>query len=306
MSSMTSSMFDITIGTLIPARSAKTMIPQLNEKGFECYALDFNGTDPADMDFDRIAEELLPVLDGRHISAMGYYANPILHENDRRNLRALITNAKKLGCPVIGAFAGGNPEKSVPETIGEYKETWEPLAALAEECGVKVGFEGCGGGWHRGCTNIAFCEEAWELMFDALPSPALGLEWEPCHIMEGLGDPIPQLRTWAGRVVHLHGKDCTVAWDLVHRYGTKGPKPLTFNRTPGFGDSNWADIFTILIHAGFVGACDIEGYHDLVHYDDMEWTAQVTALEYLKRCRGGMEYYAGPTEYRGYQGTRKG
>ena len=34
-------MFDISIGTLIPGSSAVTMIPQLNEKGFECYQLDF-------------------------------------------------------------------------------------------------------------------------------------------------------------------------------------------------------------------------------------------------------------------------
>ena len=298
-------MFDITIGTLIPALSAATMIPQLNEKGFECYALDFNGTNPAAMDFDALAEQILPVLDGRRITAMGYYNNPILKQDARDNLTAMVMNAHKLGCSVIGAFAGGNPEKSVPETIPQFKETWEPLAALAEENGVKIGFEGCGGGWHRGSTNIAFCSDAWELMFDAVPSKALGLEWEPCHIMEGLGDPIMQLRHWADRVVHLHGKDCTIAWDVIKEYGMRGPHPVVFNRTPGFGDTNWADIFTILIHAGFVGACDIEGYHDLVHYDDMEWTAQVTSLEYLKRCRGGIEYFAGPTEYRGYQGKRK-
>ncbi|MBP3919726.1 MAG: sugar phosphate isomerase/epimerase [Clostridia bacterium] len=298
-------MFDITIGTLIPVNAAAAMIPQLNQKGFECYALDFNGTHPAQMDFSAIAEELASVLDGRSITAVGYYSNPILIEECRNDLRALIGNAPKLGCHVIGAFAGGNPEKSVPDTIPQFQKTWEPLASLAEEVGVKIGFEGCGGGWYRGSTNIAFCAEAWELMFDAVRSPALGLEWEPCHIMEGLGDPISQLRHWANKVVHIHGKDCTICWDVVREYGIRGPKPYVFNRTPGFGDNNWADIFTILLQAGYVGACDIEGYHDPVHFDDMEWTAQVTSLDYLKRCRGGMEYFAGPTEYRGYQGKRK-
>ena len=88
-------MFDITIGTLIPARSAATMIPQLNEKGFECYALDFNGTNPAEMDFDALAAEILPVLDGRRISAMGYYNNPILKQEALDNLTAMITNAHR-------------------------------------------------------------------------------------------------------------------------------------------------------------------------------------------------------------------
>ena len=35
-------MFDIKIGTLIPAESALTMIPQLNAVGFESYELNFN------------------------------------------------------------------------------------------------------------------------------------------------------------------------------------------------------------------------------------------------------------------------
>ena len=51
---------------------------------------------------------------------MGYYNNPILKQEARDNLTALIRNADKLGCSVIGAFAGGNPEKSVPETIPEF------------------------------------------------------------------------------------------------------------------------------------------------------------------------------------------
>lgn len=107
------------------------------------------------------------------------------------------------------------------------------------------------------------------------------------------------------KVVHVHGKDATVAYDVVREYGIRGIHEFAWNRTPGFGDTNWADIVTILIQNGFEGAIDIEGYHDPVHYDDMEWTAQVTALNYLKRCRGGIQYTCGPCEYRGYQGKRK-
>ncbi|MCQ2433500.1 MAG: sugar phosphate isomerase/epimerase [Clostridia bacterium] len=298
-------MFDIQIGTLIPAMQAEAIIPQLNKKGFECYALDFNAVRPSEIDFSALADGILHVLDGRTISCLGFYKNPIIREEDRAHLTALIENAGKFGCSVIGAFAGGNPEKSIPDTMPEFRAVWEPLAECAAEHGVKIGFEGCGGGWFGGSTNIAYCPDAWELMFDAVPSPALGLEWEPCHALEGLADPIMQLRHWAKRVVHLHGKDCTIAWDVVREYGIRGPHAYVWNRTPGFGDNNWSDIFTILLQNGFTGSCDIEGYHDPVHYDDMEWTAQVEALGYLKRCRGGTEYFPGPTEYRGYQGKRR-
>ena len=62
----------------------------------------------------------------------------------------------------------------------------------------------------------------------------------------------------------------------------------------GFGDSNWADIITILRMAGFVGSIDIEGYHDPVYRDVLEMTGQVHALNYLKGCRGGT-YVPNPT-----------
>lgn len=296
-------MFDISIGTMIPYDQAAKMIPQLNPFGFESYELDMNSSDPSKVDFEALAEALNLVLDGRKISAVGFYKNPILNETDRKNIGILIDNVQKLGCSVIGVFAGGNPEKTIPDTIPEYKNVWGPLAEKAGEKGVKIGFEGCGGGWYGGSHNIAFCEDAWNLMFDALPAASLGLEWEPAHACEQLCEPIQQLRRWAKRVVHLHGKDGTVAWDVIRQYGN-ATRQVTWDRTPSFGDTNWADIFTILIQAGFHGACDIEGYHDPVHYDDMEWTAQKTALDYLRRCRGGLEYIEGPNEYRGYQGTR--
>jgi len=298
-------MFDISIGTLIPYNAASEMIPLLNPKGFECYELDFNGSVPENVDFSAYGEEILPRLEGRKISAIGFYRNPILNESDRHGLEVLIRNAKTLGCDVIGAFAGANPEKTIPETIADFKRVGEPLAALAEENGVRIGFEGCGGGWYGGSWNIGYCPEAWELMFDAVNSQALGLEWEPTHAIEGLADPIAQLRRWAKKVVHVHGKDGTVAWDVIRESGINGPRPYVWNRTPGFGDTNWADIFTILLQSGFEGACDIEGYHDPVHYDDMEWSAQVASLEYLKNCRGGKVFFDAPGLYHGYQGKRK-
>ncbi len=298
-------MFDILIGTVIDADAAITAIPKLNAVGFESYELDFNGTNPAEFDFESYAKQVNAVLDGRKIAAIGYYKNPLMNENERKNIEILIKNAHLLGCNVIGTFAGGNPEKSVPETIPEFKAAWEPLARLAEENGVKIGFEACGCGWDKGCRNIGFCSDAWELMFEAVPSEALGLEWEPSHALTSLADPIIQLRKWAKKVVHIHGKDATIAWDVIKAHGIDSPERYDWDRTPGFGDTNWADVFTILLQNGFEGSCDIEGYHDPVHYDDMEWSAQLTALDYLKRCRGGVTYFAGPAECPGYQGKRK-
>ena len=128
---------------------------------------------------------------------------------------------------------------------------------------------------------------AWEMMFNEVPSDALGLQWEPCHQMVSLIDPLPQLRKWAHKVFHVHGKDATVAWDIIRTVGIRGGKPYVWHRTPGFGDTNWTDVISILRQGKFHGSIDIEGWHDPVYRDELEMTGQVHALNYLKQCRGG-------------------
>ena len=135
--------------------------------------------------------------------------------------------------------------------------------------------------------------DAWTMMFDAVPMDNLGLEWEPCHQMLNLIDPMTQLREWVSRIFHIHGKCCTIHWDIVHRHGIHAPKPFAFHRTPGFGDCNWTDIVSDLRAGGFKGSIDIEGWHDPVYRDALEMTGQVRSLQYLKACRGG-EYIRNP------------
>ena len=144
-----------------------------------------------------------------------------------------------------------------------------------------------GGDWRRATCNIGFNPDAWEMMFDAVPSDALGLEWEPAHQLIQLIDPIAQLRVWAGKVVHMHGKDTSVYWDAVRRKGIYAMKDFAPERTPGFGDTNWRDVFSILHENGYAGDVCIEGYHDPIYSREWEMTGQMHALRYLKFCRGG-------------------
>jgi sugar phosphate isomerase/epimerase len=56
---------------------------------------------------------------------------------------------------------------------------------------------------------------------------------------------------------------------------------------PGYGDTDWKKVCTILYGSGYTGAIDIEGWHDPFLRDNLEFTGQVAALKYLKDCRGG-------------------
>jgi sugar phosphate isomerase/epimerase len=88
------------------------------------------------------------------------------------------------------------------------------------------------------------------------------------------------------RVFHMHGKDATILWDVVRTHGIYGSKPFAFHRTPGFGDTDWKDVFSELRRGGFQGSIDIEGWHDPVYVGELEMTGQVYGLNYLKHCRG--------------------
>jgi sugar phosphate isomerase/epimerase len=177
------------------------------------------------------------------------------------------------------------------------------LADLAGEHGVRIAFENCdmGGTWERGDWNIAHNPAAWELMFETLPRDNIGLEWEPCHQMVSLIDPMPQIDEWIDKIFHVHGKDATIRWDRIHKYGVhnalptepapgdihRGVLPFAYHRTPGFGDSDWTEIISRLRQGGFEGSIDIEGWHDPVYVKELEMTGQVHALNHLKQCRGG-------------------
>lgn len=299
----------IRVGTLVGGGSSTAeYIRQILPYGFESFSITFWQSTEG-IDWKQMAKEVNEVLDGSDavVSSLGVFGNPLESgPNDKSTLRAweeAIDNAHLFGADIVGGFTGRMRGVPLHESMPRFREVWNTLGKRAGDKGVKIAFENCamGGTWKSGDWNIAHTPVCWEMMFHEVPLENLGLEWEPCHQMTYLIDPMPQLREWAPRIFHMHGKDATVQWDVVRRYGiyhsmapdialpgqaTPVP-PFSYHRMPGMGDSNWKDIITELRLVGFVGSIDIEGWHDPVYRGDLEMTGQVHALNYLKECRGG-------------------
>ena len=283
----------IRIGTLVSgAEHGAKYIRQILPHGFESFQITFwqtlHGTDLA-----RLAREVQEVLadSGAVVSCLGMFGNPLgerpVDAESREGWAKLIDAAHLFGCDLVAGFAGRVVDRPIEESIPRFAEVFGPLARRAADNGVRLAFENCemGGDWQRGDWNIAHGPDAWEMMFNAIPSENVGLEWEPCHQMVKLIDPMPQLRKWVGKIFHLHGKDATILWDVIREHGIHGNKQFAFHRTPGFGDSNWTDIISELRRGGFAGSIDIEGWHDPVYREELEMTGQVHGLNYLKHCR---------------------
>ena len=286
----------IRIGTMVGASTedAAARIAEIAHLGFESFEPFFwqttNGQDLAEL-----GKRCRDAIGDRDItiSTLGMFGNPLEDEPlDRDTLQGwkdCIDDAHHFGATCVAGFTGRIRGEPLTSSLPKYREVWSELGKRAADKGVKIAFENCAmeGNWQTGDWNIAHNPDAWELMFNETPDDNLGLEWEPCHQLVYLIDPLPQVRKWADRIFHVHGKDATVRWEVIREHGIFGKHDFVWMRTPGFGDSNWTDIISELRLAGYEGAIDIEGWHDPVYRDALEMTGQMHALRYLKRCRGG-------------------
>ena len=285
----------VRIGTIISGgASTGDLIGELLPLGFESFAISFWQT-MGGVDLKKLARQATEAVagSGAVLSCLSVFGNPLEKRPGDKLTRdawkKAIDAAESFGVDLVTGFAGRLIDKPIDASMKRFKEVFGPLVKRAADRGVRIAFENCdmGGTWSRGDWNIAHNPTAWEMMLNEVPADNLGLQWEPCHQMVSLIDPIPQLRKWVDRVFSVHGKDATINWDVIREYGIHGPKPFAYHRTPGFGDSNWADIITILRQGGFSGSIDIEGFHDPVYGGELEMTGQVRGLNYLKDCRGG-------------------
>ena len=286
--------FSIPIGTVIRPGADFAASFSSDRDGFQCYqlawALKHCGQVP------ELASQAVAVRDatggqGTFISALGVYGNPLREdaagEIARDGMRRAILAAGSYGTDVVGCFAGRVPGTPVPDSLPRFREVFGEFSRMAEGEGVRLAFENClqGGNWERGETNIGFHPAAWDLMFDAVPSAALGVECEPCHLRCQLIDPLPVLDHYAARIFHVHAKDGQLNPALLAASGTHGPEPPVRHRFPGLGDSDWSLIFRKLAAAGYAGVFDIEGGHDPIFRGDLEMEGQRNALAYLRECR---------------------
>ena len=280
------------VGLLVPC--AKEHIDFVEKHGFGSVQLLTWPKDPlnANMSDDEWKRACSDVRSrGIEISALGSYENvldPGKGEENAKYLERLLEKAALVGVGIVGTFAGRDPEKSVDDNIPLFKKVWTPLAKKAKDLGVKVAFENCPM-FHsfpfRG-VNIAFSPHAWEMMFDAVPSDALGLEYDPSHLICLLIDPVRVIHDYGEKIYHVHAKDAEVVRRKVERVGIMG-RGAVRHRSPGLGEAPWGRIISALVEAGYRGNLDIEGRHDPVFRDELEEQGLLIAKRHLEMYLGG-------------------
>ncbi|MCR4413126.1 MAG: sugar phosphate isomerase/epimerase [Thermoguttaceae bacterium] len=205
---------------------------------------------------------------GVAISGLGYYPNPLAPDRAEaeiyvEHIKKVIRAAALLGVGVVNSFIGRDPRRSVDENWPNFLAVWRPLVAFAEEQGVKIAIENCpmfftNDEWPGG-KNLAHSPAIWRRMFQDIPSPNFGLNYDPSHLVWQQMDYVRPIFEFRDRIFHVHAKDAKVERHRLDDVGILAT-PLEYHRPklPGLGDVAWGRFVSALSDVGYRGPVCIE------------------------------------------------
>jgi len=183
-----------------------------------------------------------------------------------------------------------DPKVSRLANFGYMVDGLNALAPVLEASGGRLVIEGWPGPGALCCTP-----ETYRAAFREAPSSAIGINYDPSHLLRMGIDPIRFLKEFAPRVGHVHGKDAEILADDLYEYGHEQPaafKPDPYcgasswrYTIPGHGGTNWPEVMRILVAAEYKGAVSIEledrDYHGS---DEAEQNGLTDGAQFLATC----------------------
>ena len=156
--------------------------------------------------------------------------------------------------------------QTIARSLELFKNSFPTIAATCEASGVRIALEGWPGPppfYH----TLGYTPEVWRAMFEAVPSAALGLCFDPSHLVRLGIDYMRVLDEFKDRIVHCHGKDTALLSEAQYLYGHLPPAldvaPEFSDGSwryciPGTGAVHWASVAFALEQAGYEGCVSIE------------------------------------------------
>ena len=219
---------------------------------------------------DDYAKYVLDVAAAKNIriSSLAFYPNVLDPDQEKSeaaiaHLKALIRASAKLGVNMVTTFIGKDQHKTLEENIELFKQVWPDIISLAEENGVKVGIENCpmlfGPDQWPGGQNLMCTPAIYRRLFEIIPSPNFGLNFDPSHYVWQQLDYLKTVYEFKDRIFHVHFKDIKLYPDKLAECGVLAyPLDYMSPKIPGQGDVNWGAFVSALNDIRYDGCAVIE------------------------------------------------
>ena len=182
-------------------------------------------------------------------------------------LRAQIRSMPEAGATVgLLVLVPDDHSQKIADSLAIYRETCPAIAAECESAGVRLAIEVWPGPAPY-YPALGYTPETWRAMFEAVPSAAIGLNYDPSHLVRLGIDYLRALDEFKERIYHCHGKDTALLSEQQYLYGHLPPalsKSPAFAAggwrycVPGDGVVDWSKVAFELEQAGFDGCVGIE------------------------------------------------
>jgi len=123
--------------------------------------------------------------------------------------------SRKLGTNIVTTNTWGDKKKTLKENRFLYKEVFTQYSKVAEDNEVKIAMENCPhlSSYPFFIGNIGYSPAIWELLFDAVPSKTISLEYDPSHLVWLGIDYLRGIYNLKERIFAVHAKDTEIIKD---------------------------------------------------------------------------------------------
>jgi sugar phosphate isomerase/epimerase len=285
------------VTAILPDRTLEEVLRFAHDEGFDCVEVmcwplgkaerKYAGVTHIEVaDFTPSAADDVLALCEKHrvaISALGYYPNilsgnaeesALATEHLRKVIRAASLLAQRSSSwmrvleieglpagPNVNTFIGADHRQPLGHNFARFAQVWPAIVAYAEEQGVYLGIENCPmiftqDEWPSG-KNLGYSPAIWRRMYEAIPSPRFGLNYDPTHLVSMMKDYVQPLPEFRQRLFHVHAKDMKVE---RHKLNEQGILALGWStpKIPGLGDIDWSRFISALTEVRYNGPVCIE------------------------------------------------
>jgi sugar phosphate isomerase/epimerase len=207
--------------------------------------------------------------------------------------RARIRDMALLGVKVFFAVViPENPDAELKRNFALAVESYGELARTAEAAGTAIVLEGWPGMPPK-YANLCCNPEQYRAILKEVPSRGLMINFDSSHLIRMNIDHVRFIDEFAGRVGHVHGKDCEILTDAVYDIGvyqhSLTQEPHRFGEfawrytIPGHGVTRWSYVLRVLQAAGYKGAVSVELEDEQFNgTEDGEKRGLIVSLAYLQ------------------------